>query len=42
MITLARQGKLTATTESHRLDDIDQVLERIEHGLVNGRAVVVP
>jgi len=42
VITLAQQGKLTATTESHRLDDINRVLERLEHGLVEGRAVVVP
>jgi propanol-preferring alcohol dehydrogenase len=42
VIALAQQGKLTATTESHRLDDINQVLERLEHGLVEGRAVVVP
>jgi alcohol dehydrogenase, propanol-preferring len=42
VITLAQQGKLTATTETHRLDDINQVLERLEHGLVEGRAVVVP
>jgi propanol-preferring alcohol dehydrogenase len=42
VIALAQQGKLTAATESHRLDDINQVLERLEHGLVEGRAVVVP
>jgi alcohol dehydrogenase, propanol-preferring len=42
VITLAQQGKVTATTESHRLDDINQVLERLEHGLVEGRAVIVP
>jgi propanol-preferring alcohol dehydrogenase len=42
VIALAQEGKLTATTESHRLDDINQVLERLEHGLVQGRAVVVP
>jgi len=42
VIALAQEGKLTATTESHRLDDINQVLERLEHGLVEGRAVVVP
>ena len=41
-IALAQQGKLTAATETHRLDDINQVLERLEHGLVEGRAVVVP
>jgi D-arabinose 1-dehydrogenase-like Zn-dependent alcohol dehydrogenase len=40
--TLAQQGKLTATTETHHLDDINQVLQRLEHGLVKGRAVVVP
>ena len=42
VIALAQQGKLTATTETHRLDDINQVLQRLEHGLVQGRAVVVP
>jgi hypothetical protein len=41
-LILAQEGKLTAATESHRLDDINQVLERLEHGLVEGRAVVVP
>lgn len=42
VIALAQEGKLTATTETHRLDDINEVLERLEHGLVEGRAVVVP
>ena len=42
VIALAQQGKVTAATETHRLDDINQVLERLEHGLVEGRAVVVP
>ena len=42
VIALAQQGKLAAATETHRLDDINQVLERLEHGLVEGRAVVVP
>jgi propanol-preferring alcohol dehydrogenase len=42
VIALAQQGKLTAATQSHRLDDINQVLGRLEHGLVEGRAVVVP
>jgi alcohol dehydrogenase, propanol-preferring len=42
VVSLAQQGKVTATTESHRLDDINQVLERLEHGLIEGRAVVVP
>jgi alcohol dehydrogenase, propanol-preferring len=42
VITLAQQGKIAATTESHRLDDINRVLERLEHGRVEGRAVIVP
>jgi propanol-preferring alcohol dehydrogenase len=42
VIALAQQGKLTSTTETHPLDDINQVLHRLEHGLVEGRAVVVP
>jgi propanol-preferring alcohol dehydrogenase len=42
VIALAQEGKLTATTEAHRLDDINEVMERLEHGLVEGRAVVVP
>ena len=42
VIALAQQGKLAAATETHRLDDINQVLGRLEHGLVEGRAVVVP
>jgi alcohol dehydrogenase, propanol-preferring len=42
VLALAQEGKLTATTESHRLDDINDVLKRLEHGLVEGRAVVVP
>jgi propanol-preferring alcohol dehydrogenase len=42
VITLAQQGKVTATTESHPLDNINQVLERLENGLVEGRAVIVP
>jgi alcohol dehydrogenase, propanol-preferring len=42
VIALAQRGKLTAATESHKLDNINQVLERLERGLVEGRAVVVP
>jgi D-arabinose 1-dehydrogenase-like Zn-dependent alcohol dehydrogenase len=42
VIALAQEGKLTAATESHRLDDINEVLDGLEHGLVEGRAVVVP
>lgn len=42
VVALAQAGKLTAITESHRLDDINEVLKRLEHGLVEGRAVVVP
>jgi propanol-preferring alcohol dehydrogenase len=42
VIALAQEGKLTAATESHRLDDINGVLERLEHGLIEGRAVIVP
>jgi propanol-preferring alcohol dehydrogenase len=42
VIALAQQDKLAAATETHQLDDINQVLERLEHGLVEGRAVVVP
>jgi alcohol dehydrogenase, propanol-preferring len=42
VIVLAQEGRLTATTESHRLDDINEALKRLEHGLVEGRAAVVP
>jgi propanol-preferring alcohol dehydrogenase len=42
VIALAQAGKLTATTESHPLDDINEVLHRLDRGLVEGRAVVVP
>jgi propanol-preferring alcohol dehydrogenase len=42
VIALARAGRLTATTERHRLEDINAVMDRLEAGQVEGRAVVVP
>jgi propanol-preferring alcohol dehydrogenase len=42
VIALARAGRLTATVERHPLDDINQVMDRLEAGQVQGRAVVTP
>lgn len=42
VIALARQGLLTIDVERHPLSDINAVFERLEHGGVTGRAVLVP
>jgi propanol-preferring alcohol dehydrogenase len=42
VIALAHRGKLTATTESHPLNDINEVFDRLKEGSVEGRAVVIP
>ncbi|GGA59087.1 alcohol dehydrogenase catalytic domain-containing protein [Pelagibacterium lentulum] len=40
-LALSAQGKVTAFTETYRLDDIDTARERLEQGKVRFRAVVV-
>jgi propanol-preferring alcohol dehydrogenase len=42
VIALAQAGKLADTTETHPLDDINQVFEALEAGHIQGRAVLVP
>jgi alcohol dehydrogenase, propanol-preferring len=42
VLALARAGQLTATTESHPLAAINEVMDRLEAGQVEGRAVVIP
>jgi len=42
LVALARTGKLQTTTERHRLEEVNEVLERLERGEIPGRAVLVP
>ena len=42
VIALAEQGRLRGHVERHPLQDINAVFERLEHGQVDGRAVLVP
>lgn len=42
LVALAQSGKLITTTERHGLDDINEVFERLEHGQIQGRGVVIP
>jgi len=42
VLALARAGKLRATTERYRLDEVNDVLHRLEQGKISGRAVLVP
>lgn len=42
VVALAQAGKIVTTTERHRLDDINEVFDRLEHGRIQGRGVVVP
>lgn len=42
LVRLALDGKVSVATERHALDEVNEVLERLEKGEVLGRAVLVP
>lgn len=42
VLALARQGRLVSTIETHPLSDVNDVFDRLERGLIIGRAVLVP
>lgn len=42
LMHLAAQGKVSLETKKYTLDDINQAIEDLEHGKINGRAVLVP
>ncbi|WP_407636698.1 NAD(P)-dependent alcohol dehydrogenase [Aeropyrum pernix] len=42
LVTLALQGKVRVEVDIHKLDEINDVLERLEKGEVLGRAVLIP
>ena len=42
LVTLALQGKVSVVVERHKLDEVNDVLERLERGEVLGRAVLTP
>jgi D-arabinose 1-dehydrogenase-like Zn-dependent alcohol dehydrogenase len=42
LVALVEEGEVELRTSRHSLDDINEVAERLEHGEIEGRAVVVP
>jgi NAD+-dependent secondary alcohol dehydrogenase Adh1 len=42
VMQLHARGKLTLKTETHRLEDVNDVLAKLREGEVNGRAVLTP
>ncbi|MET8825708.1 NAD(P)-dependent alcohol dehydrogenase [Streptomyces sp. NPDC004610] len=42
VLALARSGAVSVHTETFSLDEAPQAYERLHHGLINGRAVIVP
>lgn len=42
LMHLAAQGKVTLETRQYPLSDVNQAIEDLEHGRINGRAVLVP
>ncbi len=42
LLQLHARGVLTLKTETHRLDDVNEVLGRLREGEITGRAVLVP
>jgi NAD+-dependent secondary alcohol dehydrogenase Adh1 len=42
LLQLHARGALTLKTETHRLDDVNEVLGRLREGEITGRAVLVP
>lgn len=42
VIALAKQGKIHIELEKYRLDEANEVYEKLHHGKINGRAVLIP
>ena len=42
VMQLHARGKLTLKTETHRLEDVNDVLAKLREGEVTGRAVLIP
>ncbi|WP_256298105.1 NAD(P)-dependent alcohol dehydrogenase [Haloarchaeobius salinus] len=42
LVALVERGDVELRTERHDLDEINDVAERLEHGEIEGRAVIVP
>lgn len=42
VIALANQGKINIDLEKYRLEEANEVYEKLHHGQINGRAVLVP
>jgi NAD+-dependent secondary alcohol dehydrogenase Adh1 len=41
-MTLHAQGKVRLRTRRYRLDDVNQAIDDLEQGRIQGRAVLVP
>ena len=39
-LAFAAEGKVKATVETHQLDSINEIFERLKNGRVNGRVVL--
>ncbi|GAA5159096.1 NAD(P)-dependent alcohol dehydrogenase [Ornithinimicrobium tianjinense] len=42
LMTLAAEGKVTLHTQRYALDDFARALDDLDHGLVRGRAILIP
>ncbi|HZU18381.1 MAG TPA: zinc-binding dehydrogenase, partial [Candidatus Dormibacteraeota bacterium] len=42
LMTLHAQGKVRLRTRRYRLDDVNQAIDDLEQGRIQGRAVLVP
>lgn len=42
VIALAKQGKIHIELEKYRLDEANEVYDKLHHGKINGRAVLIP
>jgi D-arabinose 1-dehydrogenase-like Zn-dependent alcohol dehydrogenase len=42
LVALVERGDVTLHTERYDLDDVNTVAERLEHGEIDGRAVITP
>ena len=42
LLQLHARGEITLRTETHPLDEVNEVLDRLREGEITGRAVLVP
>ena len=42
IVALVERGDVELRTSRHDLDEINEVAERLEHGEIEGRAVITP